>query len=253
MRPLLIAGNWKLFYTKQETQTVLNDFLASYKQTPQLDVLLCPTFVNLDAASSILKQSSVKLGAQDVFHQSSGAYTGEISAEMLKAVGCDYVIIGHSERRQFFGETSEHTQLKVKAAQNSNLIPVLCVGETLEQRENGQMESVIEDQLKKGLQGIDTSKPLVIAYEPVWAIGTGKVATPQQAQDVHCFIRKSLAQLGFSADTIQILYGGSVKPDNVAELIQCADIDGALVGGASLKPESFLAIINTVSKERTHA
>jgi triosephosphate isomerase len=253
MRSLLIAGNWKLFYTKSETLTVLNELRKHYVPAAGVEVLVCPTFVNLDAASTCLKGSKIFLGAQDVFSQDSGAFTGEISAPMLKDVGCDYVIIGHSERRQLFGETSEQTQQKVSASQKNGLIPILCVGETLDQRTAQQTFEVIQRQLILGLKGIDPTQPLVIAYEPVWAIGTGRVATPQQAQDVHKDIRSTLKKMGFPAEMIQILYGGSVKPDNVAELVGQEDIDGALVGGASLKPESFLEIINHATKEKTHA
>ncbi len=213
-----------------------------------VDVVLCAPYTNLYAVHQVIQDAPIGLGAQDLFWEDSGAYTGQISAGMLTAVGCNYVIIGHSERRQFFGETDETVNKKIKKALASQLVPIVCVGELLEEREANQTETVVETQVNGALAGLtkEDAAKLVIAYEPVWAIGTGKVATPEQAQDVHKFIRDLLAKLYDQelADGIRIQYGGSMKPDNAAELLAQPDIDGGLIGGASLKAESFLGIVN---------
>lgn len=213
-----------------------------------VDVVLCAPFTNLYAVHQVIQDAPIGLGAQDLFWENSGAYTGQISAGMLTAVGCHYVIIGHSERRQFFGETDETVNKKIKKALASQLVPIVCVGELLEEREADQTEAVVETQVKGALAGLtkEDAAKLVFAYEPVWAIGTGKVATPEQAQDVHKFIRDVLAKLYDRelAESVRIQYGGSMKPENAAELLAQPDIDGGLIGGASLKAESFLGIVN---------
>jgi len=211
-----------------------------------VDIAICPTAVCLSAVSEVLKNSNIKLGAQNMHWESSGAFTGEVSADMLASCGCSVVILGHSERRQYFGETDANVNKKIKAALATNLTPILCCGETQQQREDGVTEEIVREQIEAGVDGLSTddAAKLVVAYEPIWAIGTGLTATPQQAQDVHAFIRATLkSKLGAVADSIRIQYGGSVKPDNVKDLMSQADIDGALVGGASLKAESFSDII----------
>ncbi len=213
-----------------------------------VDVVLCAPYTNLYAVHQVIQDAPIGLGAQDLFWEDSGAYTGQISADMLTSVGCHYVIIGHSERRQYFGETDDTVNKKVKKALAGNLLPIVCVGELLKERENDQTEAVVETQIKGALNGLskDEAAKLVIAYEPIWAIGTGKVATPEQAQDVHKFIRGLLAELYGQecAGSVRIQYGGSMKPDNAAELLAQPDIDGGLIGGASLKADSFLGIVN---------
>jgi len=213
-----------------------------------VDVVLCAPYTNLYAVHQVIQGAPIGLGAQDLFWEDSGAYTGQISVGMLTSVGCNYVIIGHSERRQYFGETDETVNKKVKKALASNLLPIVCVGELLEERESDRTEAVVKTQIKGALNGLikDEAARLVIAYEPVWAIGTGKVATPEQAQDVHKFIRDLLAELYDQecADGVRIQYGGSMKPGNAAELLAQPDIDGGLIGGASLKADSFLGIVN---------
>lgn len=244
-RTPLFAGNWKLNVLPSQTKKLIQELSASIKPSNDFEVAVCPVFVCLPIANDALKGTGLKLGAQDVYHEKEGAFTGEVSSEFLKEVGCEYVIIGHSERRQFFSETDASVNKKTIAVQNTGLVPITCVGETLQERESNQTFKVIEKQIREGLKGLDASKPLVIAYEPVWAIGTGKTATPAQANEVHVFIRKLLQEI-FSADyatKTRILYGGSVKPDNSAELMSQSDIDGALVGGASLKADSFSKII----------
>lgn len=243
MRKPIIAGNWKMYKNPIEAA----DFIT--KLTPQvIDVhdktmVICAPFTALQKLSDALCESNIFIGGQDLFWEDEGAYTGEISAPMLKAVGCTYVIIGHSERRQYFGETNETVNKKLKAALKHNLLPIVCVGETLEQREKGETFKVIEDQIKNSLHSLDIShlSLVIIAYEPVWAIGTGKTATPEQAQEVHAMIRQLLPKE--VAQAVRILYGGSVKPENVKELMAQPDIDGGLVGGASLKVESFVKLV----------
>lgn len=247
MRKRIIAGNWKMNTNVNQAVELAEAVKAQYDNF-DVDVVLCAPYTNLYAVHQVIQDAPIGLGAQDLYWEDSGAYTGQISAGMLTAVGCNYVIIGHSEPRQFFGETDETVNKKVKKALASNLLPIVCVGELLEEREANQTEAVVERQIKGALDGVskqDAAK-LVIAYEPVWAIGTGKVATPEQAQDVHKFIRDLLAKLYDQelADGVRIQYGGSMKPDNAAELLAQPDIDGGLIGGAALKADSFLGIVN---------
>jgi triosephosphate isomerase len=247
MRKKVIAGNWKMNKTLNESQELVSKIINGLGKDQKCTVIVCPPFTSLNDVYSLIKNTPVKLGAQNMHYEESGAYTGEISADMLKSVGCEYVILGHSERRAIFKETDETINKKIKAAISKKLKVIFCIGELLEQREKGITMDVISSQLTKGLDGISAENlsEIIIAYEPVWAIGTGKTATPQQAQEVHSFIRKLLAEKYSSliAQEIIIQYGGSVKPDNAGELLAQKDIDGALVGGACLKPESFLGII----------
>ena len=245
-RPL-IAGNWKMYKTQGEAAETAKQLVRYVGTFTDIDMMIAPTFIALSAVFAAIKNSPVALGAQNLYWEDEGAYTGEISAPMLKSAGCQYCIIGHSERRQYFGETDETVNKKIKAAIKAGLQPVLCVGETEKERESGQTLSILDKQIKKGLEGLVSEQLdwLIIAYEPVWAIGTGKTATDDQAQEVHQFIR-SLVKNNFDqalSDSIRILYGGSVKPDNIASLMAMPDIDGALVGGASLSAESFSQII----------
>jgi len=245
-RPL-IAGHWKMYKTQSEATETAKQLIRYVGAVTDIDMMIAPTFIALTAVFAAIKNSPVALGAQNLYWEDEGAYTGEISAPMLKSAGCQYCIIGHSERRQYFGETDETVNKKIKAAIKAGLQPVFCVGETEKEREAGQTLSILDKQVKKGLEGLVSEQldPLIIAYEPVWAIGTGKTATDDQAQEVHRFIR-SLVKNNFGqalSDSIRILYGGSVKPDNIANLMAMPDIDGALVGGASLSAESFSQII----------
>lgn len=245
-RPL-IAGNWKMFKTCQEAVATAEQLVNLVAQSDELDMMIAPPFTAISSVYDVVKGSRVSLGAQNLFWENEGAYTGEISPIMLISAGCEYVIIGHSERRQFFGETDDSVNKKIRAAIVHHLIPVFCVGETEKERESNETFSVLDKQVKKGLEGLSTTEleKLVIAYEPVWAIGTGKTATSAQAQESHTFLR-SLLQKSFGdafAQSIRILYGGSVKPNNIKELMAMPDIDGALVGGASLEAETFSKII----------
>lgn len=246
MRKRIIAGNWKMNKTLPEAVELARAIRGLLKDN-SVDVVLCPPFTNLTAVKAEIDGSVIGLGAQNIYWEDNGAYTGEISAPMLKSVGCDYVILGHSERRQYFGETDETVNRKVKKALEAELTPIICVGELLEQREAGKTEKVVSEQVKGCFAGLSREEALktVIAYEPVWAIGTGVVATPEQAQEVHRFIRELLAKLYDAevAESVRIQYGGSMKPENAAELLNQPDIDGGLIGGASLKAESFLGII----------
>ena len=245
-RPL-IAGNWKMYKTPADAAETARELVERVTGVTGVDIMIAPTYTALEPVFKVIKDSPVALGAQNLFWENEGAYTGEISAPMLKSVGCRYAIIGHSERRQYFGETDETVNKKIQAAIQVGLKPVFCVGETEKERESEQTLSVLDKQVKKGLEGLvsDQLDTLIIAYEPVWAIGTGKTATDDQAQEVHQFIR-SLLEKNFSgalSDATRILYGGSVKPDNIAGLMTMPDIDGALVGGASLDAESFSKIV----------
>ncbi len=243
----LIAGNWKMNKLRGEAADLVNAILPAVSQTDYCEVAVCPPFTALITVANLLKGTNLAIGAQNCHYEDTGAFTGEVSVAMLKEIGCKYVIVGHSERRALFGESDEFINKKIKGIYRHHLLPILCVGETLEQREAGQTEAVVEKQIRGCLAGVPEEKmpTTVIAYEPVWAIGTGRTATPQQAQDVHAFIRKLLANLfnGNVAHTVRIQYGGSVKPANVKELMVQPDIDGALVGGASLKPDTFIPII----------
>ena len=246
-RKNVIAANWKMNMTPSETASFLDSFLKTFPEPTAVEIVLAPPFVSLPKAAELMAgQSAVGLSAQNMSHETSGAFTGEINAAMLKEVGCQYVILGHSERRSLYGENDVVINKKVHATLAAGLVPILCIGESLEERESGRTEGVVTEQVLGSLAGIpaDDLAKIVVAYEPVWAIGTGKVATPQQAQDVHALVRSLLARLSSPtvADKIRIQYGGSVKPDNASELAACPDIDGALVGGASLKADDFLAI-----------
>ncbi len=248
MRKKVIAGNWKMNNDLSETQNLITRLTSGLSNLKvNCEVIICPPFTSLSEANSLIKNTSIKLGAQNVYFENSGAFTGEISPLMLKSVGCEYVIIGHSERRTIFKETNETINKKIKKSLEQGLKVIFCIGETLEEREKNITNDVVKKQVIEGLQDI-TEKDfanIIIAYEPVWAIGTGRNATPQQAQDVHFFIRKLIADKYSSstADNLTIQYGGSVKPDNAKELLSQPDIDGALVGGACLKADSFIGII----------
>ena len=246
-RPL-IAGNWKMFKTCSEAVEAAGQLVKLVAMTSDIDVMIAPQFTALAPVSDVVRGSRVSLGAQNLFWETEGAYTGEISPVMLVSVGCKYVIIGHSERRQYFDETDETVNKKIKAAIKNDLIPVLCVGESEKERESKETFSVLDKQMKKGIEGFssDDLETLVIAYEPVWAIGTGKTATTDQAQEAHQFLRSVLEKSfgNMLAKSIRILYGGSVKSNNIAELMAMPDIDGALVGGASLDPETFSKIVH---------
>jgi triosephosphate isomerase len=246
-RVSLMAGNWKMNKTVGEAIDLVKQLKTATTGVGEVEVAIAPPFTALYAVQGELKDSRIRLAAQNVFWEEKGAFTGEVSALMLKEVGCCYVIIGHSERRQFFGETDETVNRRMKAALAHDLKPIFCVGETLKEREDGGTFSVVERQLKGGLRGLTAKdlQHLVIAYEPVWAIGTGKTATPQQAEEVHRFIRDQVEKL-YSlevGESLRIQYGGSVTPENVKGLMDQEDIDGALVGGASLKSESFARLV----------
>lgn len=248
IRKPLIAGNWKMFKTCSEAAETAKLLVTRIADVTDVDVMIAPAFTALAQVANIVKGSNLSLGAQNLFWEKEGAFTGEISPQMLVSTGCRYVIIGHSERRQFFGDTNETVNKKINAAIQADLIPVFCVGESAEERESNETFSVLDKQITKGLKGfgLEELKHLIIAYEPVWAIGTGKTATDDQAQEVHHFLRTLLGkQFGDSfADAVRILYGGSVKPNNVSALMEKFDIDGALVGGASLDAEIFSEIVH---------
>jgi triosephosphate isomerase len=248
MRIKVIAGNWKMYKDLNESVELFNSLKTKLAVLPTgVKAIVCPPFTSLALAQKVLEGGHIALGAQNMYFEEEGAFTGEVSPKMLKSVGCKYVILGHSERRQYFKETDEFINKKVKKALASGLIPIVCVGETLEEREKNITGQVVTAQVKRCLQEISAVniETLIIAYEPVWAIGTGKVATPQQAQDVHKLIRGLVAQLysPATAEKVVIQYGGSVKPENAKELLHQPDIDGALVGGACLKADSFTAIV----------
>jgi triosephosphate isomerase (TIM) len=247
IRRSLIAGNWKMYGTRAEAERLLSTLKTLIGRPADREVVVAPPFTILETVARLLAGTSIRLAAQNLHWEPQGAFTGEISGPMLKDLGCSHVILGHSERRQYFGETDEQVAQKVCAAQRDGLIPIVCVGETLEQRERGETAALIAHQVRTALQGQAKTAfaSLLIAYEPVWAIGTGRTATPAQAQEVHVVIRTTVAELSdrATAEMVRILYGGSVKPDNVDGLMAEADIDGALVGGASLQAEAFARII----------
>ena len=249
MRISIIAGNWKMYKTDREAYELASFLKKSLKDVKSVKVVLCPPFTALSSVKRGIEGSDMFLGAQNMHWESEGAYTGEISASMLLSLGCQFVILGHSERRAYFEEKNQIVNLKLKAALENGLTPIVCVGERLEEREAGKTEEVVEDHITGAFEGVESEQAgkVVIAYEPVWAIGTGKTATPKQANDVHRFIREKLSALysGEVAKNISILYGGSVKPENAKDLLSQADIDGALVGGASLKAESFEKIVRS--------
>lgn len=245
MRQSLVVANWKMNGSTQSVQSLLDSFKQGIATVQHTQVAVCPPFVYLQHVSESLTGTAIAWGAQNVSHQAPGAFTGEIATNMLTDFNCRYVIVGHSERRALYGESDELVAKKFAVAQAVGIIPILCVGELLEEREANKTEVVVGRQLEAvlQLQGVNALQNAVIAYEPVWAIGTGKTATPQQAQDVHAFIRGRIAQENAEvAKAVQILYGGSVKADNAAELFAMSDIDGGLIGGASLKADEFLAI-----------
>lgn len=252
-RKTFIAGNWKMNKTAAETKALaeaLKESLAPFGDTVTMAV--CPTFTSLATAVEVLKGSNVKVGAQNIHWADNGAFTGEISGAMLKEIGVEYVIIGHSERRQYFGETDETVNKRVKAALKNELKPIVCIGETLEERESGKTNDVLSVQLKGGLADLTAADManITLAYEPVWAIGTGKTATPEMAQETHAFIRKTLTEM-FGAEVAEstvIQYGGSMKAENAADLTAQKDIDGGLIGGAALKADSFTALIANAQK-----
>ena len=246
MRKKLIAANWKMYKTPDEAKAFVKEFIPLAGQK-HADIVLCASPTLLPAMVDAARNNPIRISAQDMHWMDQGAYTGETSPLMLKALGVTHVLIGHSERRQYFNETDESVNLKLKAALAHGLVPIVCVGELLAERESNQTEEVLVRQTSIALSGIEASSasPIVIAYEPVWAIGTGRTATPEIAQDAHKIVRAQVSKsLGQEiADGMRILYGGSVKPDNTGSLCACTDIDGALVGGASLDPKSFAAIV----------
>ena len=251
MRKPFIAGNWKMNNDAQASADLAAGLAKELKDINTVDIAVCPTFVYLQTVADALGDSNIKVGSQNVYFESNGAFTGEISTDMLKDVGCTYAIIGHSERRHVIGETDELINKKLLATIKSGLLPILCVGELLEEREQEKTTEVVTSQIKAGLASVSAEEManVTIAYEPVWAIGTGKTATAEQAQQVHAMIRDLLAEM-FDADTaqkIRIQYGGSAKPANTAELMANPDVDGLLVGGASLKVDDFAAMIKTIA------
>jgi triosephosphate isomerase (TIM) len=248
MRKPVIAGNWKMYKTPTEAAGFLHDLAILVADSSHAEIVVCPPFVAIGAAVEAARGTNIGIGGQDVFWLKEGAYTGEVSAPMLVAAGCNWVIVGHSERRQYFGETDESVFKKTAAALDAGLTPIVCVGERLEEREGGRTEHVLATQCAGGICGLTPEQfaRIVVAYEPVWAIGTGRTATPEIAAQAHHFLREQIG-IRFGDDAAmacRILYGGSVKPDNVKNLMAQEDLDGALVGGASLDPTSFAAIVN---------
>jgi len=247
MRRSMVVGNWKMNGSRAFVEHLLAGVVAGVTDQ-QVDVAVCPTYVHIPQVQDLCAGSPVAVGGQDCSHAASGAYTGEVSAEMLRDQGCRWIILGHSERRQYHGESSEQVGAKLGVAVESGLWPILCVGETLEQRESGEAEAVVASQLEGSFKGQSSFTGLVVAYEPVWAIGTGLTASPEQAQEMHKFIRACLEKIsGVDAQATRLLYGGSVKAANAGELFSQQDIDGALVGGAALDAKEFLAIINAAN------
>lgn len=247
-RKKFIAGNWKMNTTIDEAVALAKALVAKMGAVADVDIAICPPYISLKAVFDVVKGTAVKLGAQDVHWEAKGAFTGKVSCGMLKSVGCEYVIIGHSEQRQYFHETNETVNKKVKAALAAGLLPIVCVGETLDERKTGKLFSIVEAQTKGAFAGIAKADALkcTIAYEPVWAIGTGEVATPDQANEMHGFIRKQVAGTFGDTDTaaaMRIQYGGSMKPDNAKALLALSDVDGGLIGGAALKADDFFGIV----------
>jgi triosephosphate isomerase len=247
MRKIIIAGNWKMNKDLKESIDLANSIKRSLYDMEEVEVVLCPPFTSLSDVSDILTDTTMRLGAQDVHWEKEGAFTGEVSGQMLKSVGCEYCVVGHSERRQFFGDTNETVNKKAKALLACGIMPIICVGEKLEERKAGREFDVVKDHVSNSLKGLTGEEMLktVIAYEPVWAIGTGVNATKEQAEDMHKYIRTLLKSIYGEevASAVRIPYGGSVKPENIKELISEEDVDGALVGGASLKADSFISIV----------
>ena len=251
MRKPLVAGNWKMNKTVEQATLLVADMLPGLEAVRTVDRVLCPPFTSLMVVSGMLAGTEVGLGAQNLHWEESGAYTGEVSPLMVKEF-CKYVIVGHSERREYFGETDQGVNFKVKSAFANDLLPIVCVGETLKEYEDGRTKAIVADQVNKDFEGIDSAiaEKLIVAYEPIWAIGTGKAASPEQANDViKNVVRNSLATLfgGEIAEKIRILYGGSVKSHNAGEFFSQSDIDGGLIGGASLKPEDFVKIVESAA------
>ncbi|MEM7081808.1 MAG: triose-phosphate isomerase [Pseudomonadota bacterium] len=245
MRKLITAGNWKMNGSRAMTATLINEIRQGLTDECRCEVLICPSFGYLSLACGLIAGTPIQLGAQNLSTEHSGPHTGEVSGDMLVDLGCTHVLVGHSERRALYGESSEMVAVKFEEAQTSGLTPILCVGETLEEREAGTTENVVKRQLDAVINrvGVRALERAVLAYEPVWAIGTGQTATPDQAQDVHAYLRRMIAsQSDTIADSLRILYGGSVNGKNAAELYAMPDVDGGLVGGASLKSEPFLEI-----------
>lgn len=247
MRRPIIGGNWKMNKTLGEAEQFAKGIAAELEGDEGVDTVIFPPFISVRRVGELLEDTDIEVGAQNMFWEEKGAYTGEVSPLMLKDAGCTYVILGHSERRQYFGESDESINKKIRAAFEAALLPVVCVGERLQERKKGMAEKVVESQLRKCFSGLDSSQvaQIVVAYEPIWAIGTGETATPQQAQHMHQFIRNILQEL-YNQDTanlVRIQYGGSVKAHNIKQLMEQPDIDGALVGGASLKVDSFAKIV----------
>ena len=252
-RNYLIAGNWKMNLSPDESEKLILDIIDGCAEVSNesVDILVCPPFIHIPDVATLAAETEIFIGAQNVHSMPNGAYTGEISAQMLAEWGVNFCIVGHSERRQYFGETDGIVNAKVRILLQEMITPIVCVGETLLERKAGQQEQVVRSQLAGALHDLaaDQMDNLVIAYEPVWAIGTGETATSEQAQDMHAFIRSILADLSDpeTAEAILILYGGSMKPENAGDLLRCPDVDGGLIGGASLQAESFLSIIQTAS------
>jgi len=248
LRTPLIAGNWKMFKTVNEAKDAAGQLIQLVTDAKNVDIMIAPPFTSLTVVAEIIQNSGIGLGAQNLHWEREGAFTGEISAPMLISAGCKYVIVGHSERRQYFGETDDTVNQKLRASSQAGLIPILCIGETETQRDEKKTFSVLDKQMENGLKGLtfDAHHPLILAYEPVWAIGTGKTATPAQVQEVHLYLRNLIEKIfgNMLARATRILYGGSVKPGNIKELMALPDVDGALVGGASLQADSFSKIIH---------
>lgn len=254
MRTPLIAGNWKMHGSQSQVTQLIDGLKKGAGAYTDIDIAVLPPFVYLSQVHHLISHTNIRLGAQNLYVGTQGAYTGEIAGAMLAELGCQYVLVGHSERRTLFGETFEVVTEKYKAAQAAGLVPILCIGETLAQREAGETETVVREQLTAVTEaaGIESLANAVIAYEPVWAIGTGLVATPEQAQAVHAYIRQLISQKSIDiASTVCILYGGSMKAENAASLLAMPDIDGGLIGGASLDAASFLAICAAASQQQS--
>jgi triosephosphate isomerase len=247
MRKPFISANWKMNKTIEETEEFINSFLPMVKDITAVDVLIAPPFTSLQAVARLLKASNIKLGAQNVFYEEKGAFTGEISPAMLLSAGCSHVIIGHSERRQYFMETDKIVNKKIKTARKNGLEVILCIGESLKEREENKTFEVLDRQLTGSLKDTDLNG-MIIAYEPIWAIGTGKTATKEQANEAHAFIRGWLKKNREGAEKLRILYGGSVTPESIESLMSEPEVDGALVGGASMKPDSFANIVKGAIK-----
>jgi triosephosphate isomerase len=250
-RKKIIAGNWKMNKTSSEGVALTREIVAAVGKQSDVEVVVCPPFTAIEAVGRALEGSNVKLGAQNMHFEASGAFTGEISAPMLRAIFATHVILGHSERRTLFGDTDEFVNKKVASALKNQLRPIFCIGETLAERESGSTLKVVQTQIERGLDGVskEQAATMIVAYEPVWAIGTGKVATTEQAQEVHAFIRGLLTKLFTEpvAQKVRILYGGSMKPSNAPELLAQKDIDGGLIGGASLESRSFVELVNAAA------